>query len=139
MLQQKSSRPPIPISNATKRSFMASLAASGSAEVQPTVQPPLDTSNRYFLHCEESESLSFSTLSCFPFHEAGTVCLDKNHWLVQFHTMKPDKLQHFISESWNVVEEVRWSRKLPLEMALLLWLLPCSVLFCLLFPSISSS
>uniref|UniRef100_A0A803TLK1 Calmodulin regulated spectrin associated protein 1 n=1 Tax=Anolis carolinensis TaxID=28377 RepID=A0A803TLK1_ANOCA len=33
MLQQKSSRPPIPISNATKRSFMASPAASSVAEV----------------------------------------------------------------------------------------------------------
>nr|XP_060613329.1 calmodulin-regulated spectrin-associated protein 1 isoform X4 [Anolis sagrei ordinatus] len=45
MLQQKSSRPPIPISNATKRSFMASPAASGSGDVQPPAQLPLETCN----------------------------------------------------------------------------------------------
>ncbi|XP_044295712.1 calmodulin-regulated spectrin-associated protein 1 isoform X2 [Varanus komodoensis] len=45
MLQQKSSRPPVPISNATKRSFMASPAASGSVDAQPPVQLSLETCN----------------------------------------------------------------------------------------------
>ncbi|XP_061459739.1 calmodulin-regulated spectrin-associated protein 1 isoform X2 [Rhineura floridana] len=45
MLQQKSSRPPVPISNATKRSFMASPAASSSADVHLPVQLPLETCN----------------------------------------------------------------------------------------------
>ncbi|XP_053138327.1 calmodulin-regulated spectrin-associated protein 1 isoform X2 [Hemicordylus capensis] len=47
MLQQKSSssRPPVPISNATKRSFMASPTAPASAEVQPPAQLPLETCN----------------------------------------------------------------------------------------------
>ncbi|XP_054854122.1 calmodulin-regulated spectrin-associated protein 1 [Eublepharis macularius] len=45
MLQQKSSRPPVPISNATKRSFMASPAASSSTDTQPPVQFPLETCN----------------------------------------------------------------------------------------------
>ncbi|XP_048368592.1 calmodulin-regulated spectrin-associated protein 1 isoform X2 [Sphaerodactylus townsendi] len=43
MLQQKSSRPPVPISNATKRSFMGSPAASGSADTQPPLQLALET------------------------------------------------------------------------------------------------
>ncbi|XP_072841205.2 calmodulin-regulated spectrin-associated protein 1 isoform X1 [Pogona vitticeps] len=45
MLQQKSSRPPVPISNATKRSFMASPTASASADVQPPTQLPSETCN----------------------------------------------------------------------------------------------
>ncbi|KAM6431070.1 calmodulin-regulated spectrin-associated protein 1 isoform 3-T3 [Liasis olivaceus] len=45
MLQQKSSRPPVPISNATKRSFMPSPAVSSSADVQPPTQVPLETCN----------------------------------------------------------------------------------------------
>ncbi|KAJ6654621.1 hypothetical protein lerEdw1_006774 [Lerista edwardsae] len=47
LLQQKSSssRPPVPISNATKRSFLASPSASGSSDLQSPAQLPLDTCN----------------------------------------------------------------------------------------------
>ncbi|KAL8174820.1 UNVERIFIED_CONTAM: Calmodulin-regulated spectrin-associated protein 1 [Gekko kuhli] len=68
MLQQKSSRPPVPISNATKRSFMASPAASSSADTQPPVQLPLETCNRYYLHPEEFESLGKGSPAFSPSH-----------------------------------------------------------------------
>ncbi|XP_053230780.1 calmodulin-regulated spectrin-associated protein 1 isoform X2 [Podarcis raffonei] len=48
MLQQKSSRLPVPISNATKRSFMVNPAASSSPDVQLPVQLPLESCNRCF-------------------------------------------------------------------------------------------
>ncbi|XP_074871881.1 calmodulin-regulated spectrin-associated protein 1 isoform X2 [Carettochelys insculpta] len=45
VLQQKSSRPPVPISNATKRSFMASPASTSPADLQPSVQLPQEACN----------------------------------------------------------------------------------------------
>ncbi|XP_069465653.1 calmodulin-regulated spectrin-associated protein 1 isoform X2 [Ambystoma mexicanum] len=58
VLQQKSSRPPIPISNATKRSFMASPGGGPlPAEVQTSVPNTPEALNRYYLHPEESDSL----------------------------------------------------------------------------------
>ncbi|XP_039182993.1 calmodulin-regulated spectrin-associated protein 1 isoform X1 [Crotalus tigris] len=45
MLHQKSSRPSVPISNATKRSFMASPVVSSSADLQPPSQVPPETCN----------------------------------------------------------------------------------------------
>ncbi|XP_077160937.1 calmodulin-regulated spectrin-associated protein 1 isoform X2 [Paroedura picta] len=68
MLQQKSSRPPVPISNATKRSFMASPAASSSGDTQPTVQLPLESCNRYYLHPEEFEFLGKGSPAFSPGH-----------------------------------------------------------------------
>ncbi|XP_010214767.1 PREDICTED: calmodulin-regulated spectrin-associated protein 1 [Tinamus guttatus] len=57
VLQQKSSRPPVPISNATKRSFMASPAGANPAELQPSAQAGPEPCNRYYLHPEESDYL----------------------------------------------------------------------------------
>ncbi|OPJ67651.1 calmodulin-regulated spectrin-associated protein 1 isoform B [Patagioenas fasciata monilis] len=57
VLQQKSSRPPVPISNATKRSFMASPAGSGPAELSPAAPPAPDACSRYYLHPEEPDYL----------------------------------------------------------------------------------
>ncbi|XP_074066775.1 calmodulin-regulated spectrin-associated protein 1 isoform X2 [Macrotis lagotis] len=55
VLHQKSSRPPVPISNATKRSFMSSPGTSSQADIQPPVQLPPEACNRYYLHPEESD------------------------------------------------------------------------------------
>ncbi|XP_006863749.1 PREDICTED: calmodulin-regulated spectrin-associated protein 1 [Chrysochloris asiatica] len=52
VLQHKSSRPPVPISNATKRSFLAS-----PADLQPPTQLPAEVCARSHLHLEESECL----------------------------------------------------------------------------------
>uniref|UniRef100_A0A4W3GEB9 Calmodulin regulated spectrin-associated protein 1a n=1 Tax=Callorhinchus milii TaxID=7868 RepID=A0A4W3GEB9_CALMI len=53
LLQQKSTRPPLPISNATKRSFMVS-PANGPADPQtPVPQITADIGIRYYLHPEE--------------------------------------------------------------------------------------
>ncbi|XP_069729440.1 calmodulin-regulated spectrin-associated protein 1 isoform X1 [Phaenicophaeus curvirostris] len=56
-LQQKSSRPPVPISNATKRSFMASPASTTPADLQPSTQTGPEACNRYYLHPEEPDYL----------------------------------------------------------------------------------
>ncbi|XP_058015086.1 calmodulin-regulated spectrin-associated protein 1 isoform X2 [Ahaetulla prasina] len=53
MLHQKSSRPSVPISNATKRSFLPSPAVSSSADVQPPAQPSQET-------CSSKGSPAFS-------------------------------------------------------------------------------
>ncbi|XP_043386409.1 calmodulin-regulated spectrin-associated protein 1 isoform X2 [Chelonia mydas] len=45
VLQQKSCRPPVPISNATKRSFMASPASTSPADLQPSIQLPPEACN----------------------------------------------------------------------------------------------
>ncbi|CAL8249083.1 unnamed protein product [Merluccius merluccius] len=60
MAQPKCSRPTVPISNATKRSF---LASPGMAESQSIPE----ACNRYFLHPEESDPLKGST-SFSPAH-----------------------------------------------------------------------
>ncbi|XP_027597132.2 calmodulin-regulated spectrin-associated protein 1 isoform X1 [Pipra filicauda] len=57
VMQQKSSRPPVPISNATKRSFMASPASPSPAELQPSAQTAPEACSRYYLHPEEPEYL----------------------------------------------------------------------------------
>lgn len=57
VLQQKSSRPPVPISNATKRSFMASPASTSPAELQPAAQAGSEACSRYYLHPEEPDYL----------------------------------------------------------------------------------
>ncbi|PKU32573.1 hypothetical protein llap_17123 [Limosa lapponica baueri] len=57
VLQQKSSRPPVPISNATKRSFMASPAGAGPADLQPSAQAGPEACSRYYLHPEEPDYL----------------------------------------------------------------------------------
>ncbi|KYO23428.1 calmodulin-regulated spectrin-associated protein 1 isoform A [Alligator mississippiensis] len=68
VLQQKSSRPPVPISNATKRSFMASPANTNSADLQPSIQLPPEACNRYYLHPEEAEYLGKGTPAFSPSH-----------------------------------------------------------------------
>jgi len=50
MSQPKCSRPTVPISNATKRSF---LASPGMAESQSNPE----ACNRYFLHAEEADPM----------------------------------------------------------------------------------
>ncbi|XP_035246561.1 calmodulin-regulated spectrin-associated protein 1-B-like isoform X2 [Anguilla anguilla] len=64
VLQSKSARPPVPISNATKRSF---LATPGSTEPVVTVQNP-EVCNRYYLHPEESDPLNKGSPSLGPSH-----------------------------------------------------------------------
>lgn len=54
VIQSKSSRPSVPISNATKRSFLASPGMADSAH--PVPNSP-EVCNRYFLHTEESDPL----------------------------------------------------------------------------------
>lgn len=57
VLQQKNSRPPVPISNATKRSFMASPASTNPADVQSSAQAGSEACSRYYLHPEEPDCL----------------------------------------------------------------------------------
>ncbi|XP_009072948.1 PREDICTED: calmodulin-regulated spectrin-associated protein 1, partial [Acanthisitta chloris] len=57
VMQQKSSRPPVPISNATKRSFMASPAGTSPADLQPSAQAAPEACSRYYLHPEEPDYL----------------------------------------------------------------------------------
>jgi len=54
MTQPKSARPTVPISNATKRSF---LVSPGVVDPALPVQSSPEVCNRYFLHPEESEPL----------------------------------------------------------------------------------
>ncbi|KAF7486989.1 calmodulin-regulated spectrin-associated protein 1 [Marmota monax] len=67
-LQQKSSRPPVPISNATKRSFLGSPAALSPADLPPPTQPPAEGGHRYHLHPEEAECLGKGTSAFSPSH-----------------------------------------------------------------------
>ncbi|KAM6169329.1 calmodulin-regulated spectrin-associated protein 1 isoform 2-T2 [Rhynchocyon petersi] len=55
VLHPKSGRPPVPISNATKRSFMASPAPASPADLPLSTPPPTEACGRYHLHLEESE------------------------------------------------------------------------------------
>ncbi|XP_043354962.1 calmodulin-regulated spectrin-associated protein 1 isoform X1 [Dermochelys coriacea] len=68
VLQQKSCRPPVPISNATKRSFMASPASTSPADLQPSIQLPPEACNRYYLHPEESDCLGKGSPAFSPSH-----------------------------------------------------------------------
>ncbi|XP_041095621.1 calmodulin-regulated spectrin-associated protein 1-B isoform X2 [Polyodon spathula] len=61
MQQSKSTRPPVPISNATKRSFMVSpagMASPAETPLLPPVQSSPEVSSRYYLHPEEPDLLS---------------------------------------------------------------------------------
>ncbi|MBN3322401.1 CAMP1 protein, partial [Atractosteus spatula] len=69
MLHPKSARPPVPISNATKRSFMASPASVASpADAPALVQSNSEVCNRYYLHPEESETLIKGSPAFSPSH-----------------------------------------------------------------------
>ncbi|NXG95921.1 CAMP1 protein, partial [Loxia leucoptera] len=57
VMQQKSSRPPVPISNATKRSFLVTPASPSPAELQPPAQAAPEACSRYYLHPEEPDYL----------------------------------------------------------------------------------
>ncbi|XP_051972505.1 calmodulin-regulated spectrin-associated protein 1-B-like isoform X2 [Xyrauchen texanus] len=63
--QPKSARPTVPISNATKRSF---LVSPGVADPALPVQNSPEVCNRYFLHPEESEPLNKGSSSFSPPH-----------------------------------------------------------------------
>ncbi|KAI7812795.1 calmodulin-regulated spectrin-associated protein 1-B isoform X1 [Triplophysa rosa] len=65
MTQPKSARPAVPISNATKRSF---LVSPGAADPPLPVQNSPEVCNRYFLHPEESEPLNKGSSSFSPSH-----------------------------------------------------------------------
>lgn len=67
VLPQKSGRPPVPISNATKRSFLGSPAAASPAE-QPPAVPAAEGCHRCYLHPEESEYLGRGTAAFSPSH-----------------------------------------------------------------------
>ncbi|XP_033893179.3 calmodulin-regulated spectrin-associated protein 1-B isoform X6 [Acipenser ruthenus] len=63
MQQSKSTRPPVPISNATKRSFMVSpagMASPAETPLPPPIQSSPEVSSRYYLHPEESDLLKGS-------------------------------------------------------------------------------
>ncbi|KAL4689599.1 hypothetical protein H8959_012390 [Pygathrix nigripes] len=68
VLHQKSSRPPVPISNATKRSFLGSPAAGTPADLQPPAQLPAEGCHRHYLHPEEPEYLGKGTAAFSPSH-----------------------------------------------------------------------
>nr|XP_055056689.1 calmodulin-regulated spectrin-associated protein 1-B isoform X3 [Misgurnus anguillicaudatus] len=65
MAQPKSARPTVPISNATKRSFLVSPGAADPT--LPVLNSP-EVCNRYFLHPEESEPLNKGSSSFSPSH-----------------------------------------------------------------------
>ncbi|XP_044938786.1 calmodulin-regulated spectrin-associated protein 1 isoform X2 [Mustela putorius furo] len=63
----KSSRPPVPISNATKRSFLGSPAAVSPADAQPPTQPPAEGGHRHRVH-DEPEHLGKGASAFSPSH-----------------------------------------------------------------------
>ncbi|XP_047554745.1 calmodulin-regulated spectrin-associated protein 1 isoform X1 [Lutra lutra] len=63
----KSSRPPVPISNATKRSFLGSPAAVSPADVQPPTQLPAEGGHRHRAH-DEPEHLGKGASAFSPSH-----------------------------------------------------------------------
>lgn len=66
---QKSSRPPVPISNATKRSFLGSPAGAASpAEPPSPAQPPAEGCPRQHLHLEEPDPLGRGASAFSPSH-----------------------------------------------------------------------
>ncbi|XP_040320313.1 calmodulin-regulated spectrin-associated protein 1 isoform X1 [Herpailurus yagouaroundi] len=64
----KSSRPPVPISNATKRSFLGSPAAASPADLQPPAALPAEGGHRHRLHPEEPEHLGKGASAFSPSH-----------------------------------------------------------------------
>ncbi|XP_060738633.1 calmodulin-regulated spectrin-associated protein 1-B isoform X1 [Tachysurus vachellii] len=65
VIQSKSSRPSVPISNATKRSFLVSPGMVESAH--PVPNSP-EVCNRYFLHTEESDPSNKGNSTFSPSH-----------------------------------------------------------------------
>ncbi|XP_066222764.1 calmodulin-regulated spectrin-associated protein 1 isoform X1 [Saccopteryx leptura] len=65
---QKSSRPPVPISNATKRSFLGSPAVASPAEPQPPTQLLAEGCHRHLLHAEEPDHLGKGASAFSPSH-----------------------------------------------------------------------
>ncbi|XP_026370114.1 calmodulin-regulated spectrin-associated protein 1 isoform X4 [Ursus arctos] len=63
----KSSRPPVPISNATKRSFLGSPAAASPADAQSPAQPPAEGGHRHRVH-DEPEHLGKGASAFSPSH-----------------------------------------------------------------------
>ncbi|XP_039075565.1 calmodulin-regulated spectrin-associated protein 1 isoform X2 [Hyaena hyaena] len=64
----KSSRPPVPISNATKRSFLGSPAAASPADLLPPTALPPEGGHRHRLHPEEPEHLGKGASAFSPSH-----------------------------------------------------------------------
>nr|KAF6483417.1 calmodulin regulated spectrin associated protein 1 [Rousettus aegyptiacus] len=65
---QKSSRPPVPISNATKRSFRGGPTAASPAEPQPPTPLPAEGGHRHHLHPEEPDHLGRGASAFSPSH-----------------------------------------------------------------------
>ncbi|XP_067294187.1 calmodulin-regulated spectrin-associated protein 1-B isoform X1 [Pseudorasbora parva] len=95
MTQPKCARPTVPISNATKRSF---LVSPGVVDPALPVQSSPEVCNRYFLHPEESEPLNKGSSSFSPSHpllplrqrqkkaqpgEESTACRNRSNSLTQ--------------------------------------------------------
>ncbi|XP_051528154.1 calmodulin-regulated spectrin-associated protein 1-B isoform X2 [Myxocyprinus asiaticus] len=95
MTQHKSARLTVPISNATKRSFLVSPGVSDPAL---SVQNSPEVCSRYFLHPEESEPLNKGSSSFSPSHpllplrqrqkkvqsgEESTACRNRSNSLTQ--------------------------------------------------------
>ncbi|XP_055988762.1 calmodulin-regulated spectrin-associated protein 1 isoform X1 [Sorex fumeus] len=59
----KSSRPPVPISNATRRSFLGS-----PADLRSPAQPPPEGAHRHGLHPDDPEHLGKGAAACGPSH-----------------------------------------------------------------------
>ncbi|KAF4797695.1 Calmodulin-regulated spectrin-associated protein 1 [Turdus rufiventris] len=76
VMQQKSSRPPVPISNATKRSFLATPASPSPAELQPPAQAAPEACSRYYLHPEEPDYLPLSQPTPFALHHSASTDVD---------------------------------------------------------------
>ncbi|XP_049629542.1 calmodulin-regulated spectrin-associated protein 1 isoform X3 [Suncus etruscus] len=64
----KSSRPPVPISNATKRSFLGSPSVSSPADLRSPAQLPTEGPHRHSLHPEDSEHLGKGATAFGPSH-----------------------------------------------------------------------
>ncbi|KAJ7418494.1 Calmodulin-regulated spectrin-associated protein 1 [Willisornis vidua] len=76
VLQQKGARAPVPISNATKRSFLASPASPSPAELQPPAQAAPEACSRYYLHPEEPDYLPLSQPTPFALHHSASTDVD---------------------------------------------------------------
>ncbi|XP_041262563.1 calmodulin-regulated spectrin-associated protein 1 isoform X3 [Onychostruthus taczanowskii] len=83
VMQQKSSRPPVPISNATKRSFLATPASPSPAELQPPAQAAPEACSRYYLHPEEPDYLG----------KGGSPAFSPSHSLLPLRQKQQKSLQ----------------------------------------------
>ncbi|XP_027622090.1 calmodulin-regulated spectrin-associated protein 1 [Tupaia chinensis] len=66
--QHKHSRPPVPISNATKRSFLGGPPAASPADPQPPAPLPTESCHRHCLHPDEAEHPGKGTSTFSPSH-----------------------------------------------------------------------